>query len=72
MGVTIREAMQVGGLLRCKVVAGESALDKEIQYITVMEVPDVIQWLKGNELLLTSLYAIKDDLQAIQNLVPQL
>ncbi|TBL69360.1 PucR family transcriptional regulator [Paenibacillus thalictri] len=72
MGVTIREAMQIGGLLRCKVVAGQSGLDRQIEYITVMEVPDVIRWLKGNDLLLTSLYPIKDDKEAIGRLVQQL
>jgi purine catabolism regulator len=72
MGITVREAMQIGGLTRCKVVAGEKGLDRTIDYITVMEVPDVIQWLKGHDLLLTSLYPIKDDAEAISQLVEQL
>lgn len=72
MGITVREAMGIGGLTRCRVVAGERGLDREIDHITVMEVPDVIQWLKGNDLLLTSLYPIKDDEQGIQDLVGQL
>jgi len=29
-----------------------------------MEVPDLIQWLKGNDFIITSLYCIKDDPQA--------
>jgi PucR family transcriptional regulator, purine catabolism regulatory protein len=37
-----------------------------------MEVPDIIKWLKGNELILTSFYPIKDDLEAQKNLVRQL
>jgi len=72
MRVTVREAMRIGGLVKCKVVAGEAGLDRCIDHITVMEVPDVIQWLKGNDFLLTSLYPIKDDPDAIQNLVQQL
>lgn len=72
MGVSVRKAMQIGGLQQCKVVAGEQGLDRTIDYITVMEVPDVIQWLKGNDLLLTSLYAIKEDEEAIGRLVDQL
>ncbi|WP_080835296.1 PucR family transcriptional regulator [Cohnella massiliensis] len=72
MGVTVREALGIGGFTKCKVVAGEAGLDREIEYITVMEVPDVIQWLKGNDLLLTSLYPIKDDPEAIRDLVRQL
>ncbi|MEK3914655.1 PucR family transcriptional regulator [Paenibacillus sp. FSL H7-0331] len=72
MGVSVKDAMQIGGLVKCKVVAGEKGLNKTIDYITVMEVPDVIRWLKGNDLLLTSLYPIKDDEEAIGQLVQQL
>lgn len=72
MGITVREAMGIGGLVQCRVIAGEQGLDREIDHITVMEVPDVIQWLKGHDLLLTSLYAIKDDEDSIRALVSQL
>lgn len=64
--------MKIGGLAKSKIVAGELGLDREIEYITVMEVPDVIQWLHGNDLLITSLYPIKDDASAIEQIVSQL
>ena len=72
VGISVREAMQWGGLARCKVVAGEAGLDRIIDSVTIMEVPDVIRWLNGNVLLLTSLYPIKEDEKAIRSLVPQL
>ncbi len=72
MGVTVRAAMKVGGLRRCRVVAGEAGLDRSIEYVTVMEVPDVVRWLKGKDFLLTSLYAIKDDAVAQEQLIGQL
>ncbi|CAG7632280.1 Purine catabolism regulatory protein [Paenibacillus solanacearum] len=72
MGIAVREAMHIGGLARCKVVAGADGLDRTIEAVTVMEVPDVIRWLKGNVLLLTSLYPVKDDEEAIENLVGRL
>lgn len=72
MGIAVRNAMKVGGLTRCRVVAGEKGLDREIDYIAVMEVPDVIRWMKGNDLLLTSLFPIKNDEQAIRCLVQEL
>ncbi|WP_219837712.1 PucR family transcriptional regulator [Paenibacillus sp. R14(2021)] len=72
MSITVQEAMKIGGLTQCKVVAGEKGLNRLIEYIAVMEVPDVIQWLKGNEFLLTSLFSIKDDPQAMEQLVNQL
>ncbi|MBO8162159.1 MAG: PucR family transcriptional regulator ligand-binding domain-containing protein [Brevibacillus sp.] len=64
--------MSIGGLTKCRIVAGEQGVDRQIKHVTVMEVPDTIQWLKGQDLLLTSLYPIKDDLEAQQKLVSQL
>lgn len=61
MSIPLRRLMKVGGLRDCKVVAGHGGLDRPVSNVTVMEVPDIVKWLKGNELLLTSLYPIKDD-----------
>ncbi|CAG7635970.1 PucR family transcriptional regulator [Paenibacillus allorhizosphaerae] len=72
MGITMREAMRIGGLAHCKVVAGADGLNRTLDAVTVMEVPDVIRWLKRNVLLLTSLYPIKDDEEAIGSLVQRL
>lgn len=72
MPITVKEAMGIGGLARCRVVAGREGLSREIEHITVMEVPDVVQWLKGRELLLTSLFSVKDDEQAMFSLVSRL
>lgn len=69
MKVTVSDAMKVEGLAECEVVAGHAGLDREIKYVTVMEVPDVIHWLKGDDFILTSLYAIKDDAPAQAELV---
>ncbi len=72
MSVTVADAMVIGGLAHCRVVAGAEGMEREIEYVTVMEVPDVIDWLNGKDFLLTSLYAIKDDMQAQAELVKQL
>lgn len=72
MGIRVRDAMEVEGFSECHVVAGRGGLDRTIEYITVMEVPDVVRWLKGDELLITSLFPIKDEPDAQYSLVPQL
>lgn len=72
MAITMRQALKIGGLRQCKVVAGNSGLDRILTYVTIMEVPDIVKWLKGEELLLTSLYPIKDDKEALYNLVKDL
>lgn len=72
MSITVEEAMNIGGLARCRIVAGKQGVMRRIEHIAVMEVPDVIQWLKGKELLLTSLFSIKDEPRAMEQLVRQL
>lgn len=72
MSITVEEAMGIGGLAHCKIVAGSKGMSRRIEHITVMEVPDIVQWLKGRELLLTSLFSVKDDPGALEKLVQQL
>nr|WP_275899500.1 PucR family transcriptional regulator ligand-binding domain-containing protein [Bacillus piscicola] len=64
--------MKIGGLRKCKVIAGHQGLDREMNVVTIMEVPDIIQWLKGKELMLTSMYPLKDDEQAQKKLIKDL
>ena len=72
MPITVQQLMRVGGLRECRVVAGHGGLSRIVKYVTVMEVPDIVHWLKGDELILTSLFPIKDDPQAQKALVGQL
>lgn len=64
--------MRVGGLRECQVVAGHKGLERPVKYVTVMEVPDIVKWLKGDELILSSLFPIKDDQDAQKLLIRQL
>ncbi len=62
--------MKLGKFGECEIVAGHQGIDRMIENITIMEVPDIVKWLKGRELILTSLFAIKNDKDA-QNLLIQ-
>ncbi|MGP4105969.1 PucR family transcriptional regulator [Virgibacillus sp. L01] len=66
--LSLRNAMKLGRFSECEIIAGDKGLNRIIENITIMEVPEVVQWLKGKELILTSLFAIKDDSDA-QNLL---
>ncbi|MTD30712.1 PucR family transcriptional regulator ligand-binding domain-containing protein [Planomicrobium sp. YIM 101495] len=70
MSITLRNAMKIGKFGDCKVIAGHEGLSRVIDSVTIMEVPEIVQWLKGKELILTSLFAIKDDTHA-QNMLVQ-
>ncbi|MEW6308311.1 MAG: PucR family transcriptional regulator ligand-binding domain-containing protein [Bacillota bacterium] len=72
MAITVRNALTLGGLAKAKLVAGKAGLDRPIRWVDIMEVPDVAGWLRGDELLLTTAYAIKDQPDAQLNLVREL
>ncbi|NPV69565.1 MAG: hypothetical protein HPY55_02820 [Firmicutes bacterium] len=58
----VRDIMNIPGLKEhLTLVAGASALDRVITNVTVMEAPDLPEHLSGNELVLTTLYSMRDD-----------
>lgn len=73
MALTVREAMTIAEpLRRAKIVAGEQGLDNVIQSVNVMEVPNILDWVHPGELLVTTLYPLRDDAAAVETLVPRL
>jgi PucR family transcriptional regulator, purine catabolism regulatory protein len=72
LAVTVRDALELGGLRRGEVLAGAAGLDREITWVKVLESPETIDWLAPGELLLTVAFAIKDDRSAQASLVREL
>lgn len=70
--VTVKEILSIPALRKLLVVAGKQGLNKRVSYVTVMEVPDIVRWLKGNDFVITSLYAFKDNLEEQINLIDKL
>jgi purine catabolism regulator len=58
---TLKEVLKIGLLNDLKIITGENNLDTPVKTVTVMEVPEVIRYLRGDDFLITSLYAIHDD-----------
>lgn len=69
MSITIRKIIESGRLKDARVVAGAGGIDRIVQSVDVMEVPDVGPWLREGELLLTTAYSIRNDLEAQCRLV---
>lgn len=72
MYITVREMLKIGVLQRAIIICGENGLDNIVKSVTVMDVPDISKWLKGNEFLLTNAFAIKDDIVAQKKLISDL
>lgn len=72
MSLTVESLMEVDGMNQCILVAGDEGLTRKVTFATIMEVPDIVKWLKGDELIITSLYPIKDDVLAQEQLIHKL
>lgn len=73
MPLTLREALStIEPLRQSRVVAGERGLDNIVQFVNVMEVPDILQWVHPGELLVTTMYPLRDSAAEIEHLIPRL
>ncbi|RVU22394.1 PucR family transcriptional regulator [Streptomyces antnestii] len=71
-GLTVSEALALPCLSGARLVAGASGRGRRIRVVNIMEVPDIVRWMRGGELLLTTAYAVRDDAEALSALIPVL
>lgn len=72
MHPTLKEVLQLKYLKNSKIITDNCDMNKKVEYVDVAEVPDVFNWIKPNTFLLTTAYAIKDDVEAQVRLISQL
>lgn len=70
--ITLIELLKNEELNSIKFATSNKNLNKNVKDITVMEVPEVCKWLHGNELVITSLYAVKDSIESQIELIEDL
>lgn len=66
---TIEKALECELFDGYKVLTGSKGLEREISGITVGEVPDLPKWLHGGELVLSTLFAFKDDRSELKKFI---
>ncbi|MEW6243369.1 MAG: PucR family transcriptional regulator ligand-binding domain-containing protein [Bacillota bacterium] len=72
MSISVQEAMLLEPFRRARLIAGQGGLDRLIRSVTVMDTPDIANWLKGNELLLSNIFVIRDDPKAQVALIKEI
>lgn len=73
MPLTLREAMTlVEALRKSRILAGAQGLDNVVKSVNVMEVPEILEWVHPGQLLVTTMYPLRDNAAAIKTLVPRL
>jgi PucR family transcriptional regulator, purine catabolism regulatory protein len=68
-GITVREVLELPALVGTRVLGGAAGLGRVVARINVMEVPDILPWVKPDELLLTTGYPLRADPASLTGLV---
>src|ERR1700748_1758684 len=71
-GLTVGEVLQASTLADARLLAGASGLGRIVQRLNVMEVPDILPWVKPHELLLTTGYPLRNTPQSLPGLAGDL
>lgn len=71
-GLPVGEVLGMTALADARLVAGRAGLDRVVQRLNVMEVPDILAWVKSSELLLTTGYPLRNTPQSLARLVVDL
>lgn len=69
LGLPVREVLDVATLANARLIAGSGGLDRVVGRLNIMEVPDVLPWVKPGELLLTTGYPLRDNPESLTELV---
>jgi purine catabolism regulator len=62
----------VEALRRSRILAGADGLDNVVKSVNVMEVPDILEWVNPGQLLVTTMYPLRDKAADVETLVPRL
>jgi purine catabolism regulator len=72
IGFTCGDILLIPYLKDAVVLAGANGMQRTITRVNVMEVPDVIDWVRPGEFLITSGFPFRDQPDAISDIIPQL
>lgn len=68
----IRDVLEADVLDGAVVLAGHAGLGRLVERLNVMEVPDILPWVKPHELLLTTAYPLRERLDELPALIAAL
>lgn len=72
MSVTVRELLSLEEFKDYMAIGGKGGLDKEVKAVNVMDAPDVDEWIKGGEIVLTTGYLFRDNLSFLVELIEKI
>ncbi|MHA7963134.1 PucR family transcriptional regulator [Paenibacillus sp. CAU 1782] len=68
----LKDLLQIPSLRNTRIAAGVNGLSRNVVSVNMMDAPDIIHYLRPQELLLTTAYAVKDQPESLEELVHQM
>jgi len=72
MWITVEDVLELDALRGAEVIAGHDGLGRNINSVTVLDAPDASQWLRGQELALTSTFPLAKRRGSLKSLVEEM
>ncbi|MDU2064596.1 MAG: PucR family transcriptional regulator ligand-binding domain-containing protein [Sporomusaceae bacterium] len=69
MVVKLADLLRLPALKECKLVAGNSGLERVLHWAHVLDLPDVMEWVQGGELLFTTGIGMRGNLADLPDIV---
>lgn len=69
MKLTVQKLLEMEEFSDFRVISGEKGLDKEVTTVSVIDAPDIYNWLRGGEILLTSGYVLERNMACMTELL---
>lgn len=70
--MTVEELLQLPTIKGLKLISGNLGVHREISTVTVVDTPDGFQWLKGNEVVITTTYTLEKTPNAFLDFISKL
>ncbi len=70
--IQLGDILSIPMMQGAEVLAGEKGLRNSIVSVNVIEVPDIVDWVRPGEFLLTTAYTFSDDIGAFERILPEL
>lgn len=72
MNLSLRDLLETDEFSNFKVISGHGGLDRPVTSVSVMDAPDIYEWMHGGEILITTGYIFRDDLNFLSILITKL
>ena len=69
LGITVQDVLKRYPATLSKVVAGVGGLQRNVSHVGIMDAPDILDWVKTGEFLVTTGFPLGNDVEAFEQLV---